>query len=660
MAGPDHSEFKHQDDNRVFNMRRSLLPCIRFASIAMLWIGVLSNLATGQDYPAYNFGSSPAQAQSLWSGTPKVGKINNALPKSPLGQIHYASQPSRHPTPANTGNAAGFGPNQFGANLGSGLPANAYQGVNPATGQPIGDLARHHGFRRGQQGIPAAPGGVVFNQPGVQGFTQPGVQGFAQPGVPIGPAIDQVSPLGIPLESMAPVNSGFPVQSSIGATPNVSAPSGIAPANAGTSAVNQGWTSGNFDTTGNYNIEDGYNGNFLNGNSGQAGGVSLPAAPGQGRQKNATGLFFRWDRLWATIDAPTVGSVGDSASEGVFISNGIPQPFFNSLSGDFIDDRPDFGDRIEFGFADPNTKRGWVASILFLDQAKTTTLAGGSVQFSDPFGLLLGFLDGNGDGIDDDVDGDRIYGRNGRDLGVPDGENPGTFFPFYDGIPDDTSAQDNGDLVTFLPVFDELSVTNRLDISGFELTRVRAFGRGNRASCAHVLLGVRYVDIDEDFFLRGTGSFLDETTVRTNVENFIIGPQIGVGFCRNNGAWGINGSARALAGVNQQRGRQTAILGSNATDAMGAANSPLNLDSSASSSSQSSTQFSPFFEVRGNVYYNLNSWLSISAGYTGWYTSGISRAAGSIEYSLPSFGFDIDNNDDLLAHALTFGLQGNF
>ena len=647
--------------------------------MVLLWTGVLQNLVIGQEnYPGYDFGSSPSRAQSLWSGEPRIGKISNETPKSPMGQIHYASQPQRHPTapPVNNGGYQ-FGPaaqygvgHQYGANRGSGFPANAYQGVNPPNGkQPYGEVAQGGMLPGGiQHGVPAAPAGVAFGQPAgqvlPQGITQPGLQGVGQPGFPLNQSIQQVSPLGIPLESMAPAESVLPAQSprerTLGGPAAGTATNG---AGSATSTVNQGWMSGNFDTSGNYDIANNYDGNFLNGNTGPASGFnSAPtASQGQGGRPaaNKSGFFFRWDRLWATVDAPTVGEVGDRASEGVFVSNGITAPFFNSLSGDFIDDRPDFGDRVEFGFADPNRKCGWMGSVLNLEQAKTTILAGGTVQFADPYGLLLGFLDGNGDGIDDDLDGDRIYGRSGRDLGTPDEENPGSFFPFFDGIPDDTAAQDNGDLTTFLPVFDELEVSNRLDITGFELTRFRAFGRGDRPF-AHILLGVRYVDMDEDFFLRGSGSFLDETTVRTKVENFIIGPQVGVGFCRNHGAWGLNGSARALAGVNRQRGRQTAIVGSNATDSMGAANAPLNLNPTASSTAQRSTQFSPFFEVRGNVYYNLNSWLSVNVGYTGWYASGISRAAGSIEYTLPTFGFDIDNNDDLLAHALTFGLQGNW
>ena len=88
MAGPDHAEFERQDDNKVFAMRRSLLTCIRFASMVLLWTGVLQNLVIGQEnYPGYDFGSSPSRAQSLWSGEPRIGKISNETPKSPMGQL---------------------------------------------------------------------------------------------------------------------------------------------------------------------------------------------------------------------------------------------------------------------------------------------------------------------------------------------------------------------------------------------------------------------------------------------------------------------------------------------------------------------------------------------------------------------------------------------
>ena len=380
--------------------------------------------------------------------------------------------------------------------------------------------------------------------------------------------------------------------------------------------------------------------------------VTLPQAP-------PTGFFFRWDRLWTTIDAPTTTVLGSATASGVFISNGITYPFINSLSSDYIDEDPEFGDRIEFGFMDPERRGGWSGSILLLDQTKQVDLPGGTIQLNDPVGVLLGFADGNGDNIDDDLNGDNIYGRNGQDLGTPDGL--GGFAPPFDGIPDTPAPQDNGDLVRWVPIFDNLSARNYVSISGLELARTRAIG--NFAEESHWLqgfywsLGVRYLDLDERFRLRATGSFYDETNIATSIENFIIGPQVGLGYQRTFGGWELGGSLRFLPGVNLQRGTQQGTIASNADDTSTGRNEPLNLNPMAFATVQDSTEFAPVLEWRADATYALTRHLGLRVGYTGWFMGGISRASTSIDYTLPTFGFDLDNDDQIIAHALTLGAE---
>lgn len=669
----------------------------RFTRLAICSIAILSGTCFAQsneNYPGYDFGVSPQKAQNYWDAPSKpdqnpiqpVGLQTNSA-KAAFGQIRYATPSTSFPVSSMspTGSAAMV---PRGANVGNSMiPKYNYPSMSQtAIGMERGNNATHP-FRRRmqtfQRGGPASPlasrGNVFYSEPPRGGTTNFGSaalppQSQFVPGAPIqsgfqGGGFDAggfvPQPIGVTGSAPMAQTLPIPIQNLPAAqTPIVSEAQvqSAPPAAPAPPITNGSWSSGRFDTSGNYAAAENYryDGNFLAGNPPATLDGYAITAPPQARvlgTRNPTGFFFRWERLWTSIDAPSVGEVGDPASEGVFIANGITAPYFNSLSGDFIDDRPEFGDRIEFGFADPNQTCGWMGSVLKIDQAKSTILPGGSIQFADPWGMLLGFSDGNDDGVDDDLNGNGIYGRNGRDLGTPDDLNPGTFLPTLDGIPDTPSAQDNGDLVSFVPVFDELEVSNQINISGLELSRFRSLGGSQRVN---FLLGVRYLDIDERFFLRGSGSFLDEMRVTTNVENFIIGPQIGIGLCRSRGHWGTDASIRALAGVNRQRGRQTAILASNASDSMGAANGPLNLSPSASSSTQSSTQFSPVVELRAGVWYNVTSFSAIRLGYSGFYVGGISRAATSIDYRVPTFGFDIDNNDDLIAHAFTAGLHFQF
>ena len=57
-------------------------------------------------------------------------------------------------------------------------------------------------------------------------------------------------------------------------------------------------------------------------------------------------------------------------------------------------------------------------------------------------------------------------------------------------------------------------------------------------------------------------AFLDETEISTSIENFLVGPQIGLQSCYCRGPWAINLSGRFLAAVNSQRGRQRGFFAS--------------------------------------------------------------------------------------------------
>jgi hypothetical protein len=369
------------------------------------------------------------------------------------------------------------------------------------------------------------------------------------------------------------------------------------------------------------------------------------------------GVFFRWDRLYFTMTDPNIRAIGDPTQAGVGVSNGITYPFINSLDTGFIGG-PEFGDRIEFGFIDPKQRNGWVASVLLLDRADSTSLMGGALLFNDPSGMLLGFQDANGDNIDDDLNGNNVYGRFGIDLGT--GAGGGVFNPPMDGNPDATAPQDNGDLVSWIPIFDELTASSYTDVSGLEISYVHGRPTSSPSSSAvNFLLGVRYLDIDDRFHVVGRGGIYDETDLRTASQNLVIGPQVGMVMARSIGPWAFAGELRYVPGVNFIKGRQRGTFASNAATTAGQSNfnRPLNLHSFAVANNFEDETFSNVIEWRIDSSYALTDFLAIRAGYTGMFLSEIQRGTGNLVYTLPGLGFASANGEDMTLHALTLGLE---
>lgn len=383
------------------------------------------------------------------------------------------------------------------------------------------------------------------------------------------------------------------------------------------------------------------------------------------------GIFFVYDAFYATLSDPGLATVGSDAAAGIFTVNGIDFPFTNSFSSDFIDSSPEFGHRIEFGGY--NGHLGWIASFLMIDQDKAIRTTGGWIQFDDPIGMLLGYQDSTGDGVDDDINGNNIYGRFGLDLGTPDPLNPGTYLldpmgnPIYDGIPDTTQIGDldgdgnpdtfdAGDLLTWVPIFAEMSARNRVNLDGFSFSFAQCRSRcGGRFGGVTMLLGVRLIDFDEDFSLAANGSPNFETlNIDSSISNFVIGPEIGATTCGRWGPWRLNGAVRVLFGANILRGVQTAAFTVN--ENADGFNQPVNLFPLSSSNVEKETEFAPVFEWRTGVSYDITPSIAAQVGYTGMYLDGVSRAATSTDYVLPTFGLNL-GNDHLLINALTFGLE---
>jgi len=374
-----------------------------------------------------------------------------------------------------------------------------------------------------------------------------------------------------------------------------------------------------------------------------------------------SGLFFRWDMMFFSINDPAIRQVGDPNADSVHSSNGISNAFSNGLDTSFISSDLQTGHRLEFGNINHATQEGWMGSILLLNR-KDTASAPGGMLLSDPNGNLLGFRDANGDTYDDDLDGDRIYGRSGEDLGTPVPNNPGTFILPFDGVPDQPTPQDNGDLITWVPSFSELRVRSKTNINGVDLMRVSSMGQHGFSW----MWGVRYIDLKSRFNVLGLGGPFDNTRIDGEVENFVFGPQIGLRYAKTQGL--VRGSAqiRFMPGANILDARQSGTVAGN-TDAIAAyddsqpggrnVNRPINLSPSSFTNSVEDENFSSVVEWRINWGISPLPSMWTGIGYTGMYLGEFTRCAGNFTYELPNFGFSELEKESLFIHALTWRLE---
>lgn len=359
------------------------------------------------------------------------------------------------------------------------------------------------------------------------------------------------------------------------------------------------------------------------------------------------GFFFQWDQLiWSLANRPDIGPIGNPEAEG-WVSTGNQtvghDVFFlvNEMNTDVYSGRVHSGQRFEFGHSDCGN--GWFSSISFGSGVSESVGYGVNFLAADPLGLLDGFqdlLDENGnpnpDGYDDDIDGDRVFGRSGRDTGV-------------DGIPDIDAPTDLDDAGSWVISFDQLHVRDVFEFSGAELNRSI-----DRSPNLQWFYGIRYADFREHFSLTGSGGALSPFELSTSAKNQIIGPQFGMRYNQAFYKFILNVEGRFLPGYNYQSATQRGHLtlrGSSGPAAWVGPNIRRTVDND---------EFSAVGEWRVSAILPINRFAAFRFGYTGFVMSGISYASPKVVYQLPSFGVsDVSSNETILVSAFTVGLEIN-
>lgn len=304
------------------------------------------------------------------------------------------------------------------------------------------------------------------------------------------------------------------------------------------------------------------------------------------------------------------------------------------------------------GMVPPNQLNAQIATVSQALAAFNTALAGIVLDAGDG-------TDGTGDQtgdlqtrLADDLDGNGQAGTF-RVLADIDGDGiiePGEVIAIINNY---------GDLHTFNVFFDQVTIRNRTEIDGVELMRMHDISTRHkmeqgRFDDMRFTYGVRFLQIKDDFYFQGTGSILGRTSVDTDAENQIVGPQIGLKWTRVDGPWDFSLEARGMAGYNIVDLDQYGVFGEEAIP--GALNRSASARTTTSVDGDRFNEFSPIGELRAQLKYRLADSISLQAGYTAKFVGNIHRGSTATAWNAPDFGI-YDRKGDLFTNGLNLGVE---
>ncbi|MEO1497319.1 MAG: BBP7 family outer membrane beta-barrel protein [Planctomycetota bacterium] len=281
----------------------------------------------------------------------------------------------------------------------------------------------------------------------------------------------------------------------------------------------------------------------------------------------------------------------------------------------------------------------------------------GPINFIGSFGAIVDSNDFDDDEvvqIIDDIDGDL---DGGFTFIVADLDGDGT-------IDEDEILSytfDLDDAYTFNVFFDQVELRNRVEMDGVEwmlthqIDQSHRLEQGRRDSL-EFSYGVRFVRLEDEFSFLGLGSILGRTGVRTDIENQIVGPQVGLRYTRDRGKWDFTFDGRCLFGFNAADLDQNGVFGEELIP--GAANRPAVGRTTTSVYGERFDEFSPVAELRVEARYKLTKALSVKVGYNAQYIANIHRASRATLYNAPDFGY-ADDSSDILVNGVTLGVEIN-
>ena len=304
----------------------------------------------------------------------------------------------------------------------------------------------------------------------------------------------------------------------------------------------------------------------------------------------------------------------------------------------------------------------------FLDGLDDGLLPDSQTQLANPFGsvmILFDYEPGLMNGFIDLAEGPGVSA-------IANDDTNGDGFLDGDGIADDINLNgvagadtvdaatgirliDFGDLVELPTSFHLVNVRNILKNTSIQLMRSKTIQSArNGHTGVELLYGVRYMNFDDHFFVRGEGGVLGRSFWNTEINNRLMGPQVGSRWTRSHGRWGLSADARALMAINVENWEQDASIGEDLVPSSN--NHPLYFSPTVSHHGKRKYEFAPMGELKVNSNYQLTKGVTLNLGYNGVFAYGVRRAATHVNYRLPNMGFVDGKRETIIMSGLNMGL----
>jgi len=373
------------------------------------------------------------------------------------------------------------------------------------------------------------------------------------------------------------------------------------------------------------------------------------------------GYFFSIDELYWSISRPQpvpIGSpstrrVAELVSEIAHDANSPPglyaqieqRDFFSAENTCRLTSKFVGGERIEFGRVEDG--HGWMVSLFKLrDQNQGFELGTTDVNFDDP-----SFIHAVSRVTGEESTHHFLFGQ----VGVADVvTSAGTIIA-------NVAVSDN------LPVtFTNLQVRNQTQFWNVELSYLHRLKPLHYGGHFEWFLGARYLEFDDTFDVAGQGGVLDQSEWHNQVQNHIVGPQLGGRCFRQFTRLIFSSEARLTAGYNRQTYRLHGFLGTNMADptnnnfALDGQALPVGWAGSEFNNCNTADEFSGVGELRFDLRYVLTRNIDVRVGWTGMWLGSIARASTAILYQVPSMQVDTSNNhENVFVHGIYVGVDVN-
>ncbi len=165
--------------------------------------------------------------------------------------------------------------------------------------------------------------------------------------------------------------------------------------------------------------------------------------------------------------------------------------------------------------------------------------------------------------------------------------------------------------------------------------------------------GVRYLKVYDEFNLTMLGSVLHDVLVDTSFTNQIVGPQVAVKWVNRRQRWTLDANGRFMFGYNQADWDQLGLMGEPGSGRL----EPGPVHPHDRVFARAHEPSSRRWRRCGCRQYNFTRSFSMKFGYTGSFIGNIKRAATSVDYFLPDFGYRNSGTQDLLINGFDIGVE---